>query len=119
MANSGIDERMVIIMQKHEYRCVIGSDGNYIEFVLMTKKGDGSVSPYAYEMKPGESLIEALPPPAEIVKPHYNGSAWVESATPQEIEAARPPQIEETSIDPLTEIRLAIAELAEIITGGV
>ena len=70
------------------YRCVVGTDGSYIEFVTMEQTENGDYRPYRYALNPGESLIEA-PPPCDIVKPRWNENLWEETATPEEIEAAR------------------------------
>lgn len=73
------------------YACVI-KYCKYVDFVIVEEYSDGSESPYMYELKQGESLVEANPPTMKVnadsvgfIKPLWNGTEWAESATPQEI----------------------------------
>jgi len=74
---------------KNPHRCVIDHDGYYKTFVLLINKGDGTAIPYAYDLEPGEKLIEASPP-SNMIAPRWISTAWEETATPEEIEAAKP-----------------------------
>lgn len=90
-------------MKDNPHRCVIDAVGNYVTFVLLQEDG----MPYAYTLKTNERLIEVLPP-GDILKPRWAGSEWTEMATPEEIEAAKPPE-SEPYIDPITEMQQATA----------
>ncbi len=66
------------LMSNNPHRCVIDADNNYVEFVLLIDNEDGSKTPYCYEMKPGETLIEATPP-SGLIDPKWDSenSQWL------------------------------------------
>ena len=76
-------------MSDNPHRCVIDCDGYYVNFVLLVEQADGEAVPYSYEMQPGESLIEATSP-TNMIRPRWTGDAWEETASPEEVEAAKP-----------------------------
>lgn len=75
--------------------CVVDSDGNYKEFVLVTISQDEQGllhTVHYYELKDGERLVDAEHPTMRphagangFIKPRWNGTEWTESATPEEI----------------------------------
>lgn len=90
------------------YRCVINRDNYYVEFVLLIEQPNGSSAPDDYELKHGETLIEA-PYPLNMIAPRWNGAEWEETATLEEIEAAKYKQqqiIKET----VSDLEIAFAE---------
>lgn len=72
----------------YKHSCVIDRDDMYVTLVLVYLEPDdnGIVKENIqhYELKDGERLIDA-PPPGNLVKAHWNGSTWEETATPEEI----------------------------------
>lgn len=88
-------------MSNNPHRCVIDRDGYYVEFVLLIEQPDGSAAPYAYELKPGEMLVEASPP-SDMIRPRWTSTAWEEMASQEEIaaaEAARAQELGDTGVD--------------------
>lgn len=74
----------------YKHCCVVGAKGFYREFALVlpeTQQG-GTVEDkvQGYELLPGETLIDALPP-VGLVKPKWQDSTWKEAATAAEIAA--------------------------------
>lgn len=78
----------------YKHCCVVDADGNYKDFVLVllapTEDGDIKEEIQYYALKDGDTLVDALPP-TSTVKPRWDGTGWVETATPDEIAAANPP----------------------------
>lgn len=74
----------------YKYSCVIDSTGAYKTLVLVLPMPDesGQVKETIqyYILQEGESLVDATPPTG-YVKPVWNGTMWVESATAEEIAA--------------------------------
>lgn len=71
----------------YKHCCVVDANNNYVEFVLVhtkNEKGEPIEEIDSYALKEGEWLLETLPP-SKIIKAHWNGSAWEEAATPEEI----------------------------------
>lgn len=100
---------------RNPHRCVIDRNGYYVTFVLLVEQANGDAAPYAYTLKEGEALIEASPP-SNMITPRWTGTAWVETATPEEIEAAKPeplPPAAPSELDILREeVDAALMELA-------
>ena len=84
-------------MNGNPHRCVVDCDGYYKTFVLLINKGDGTADPYAYDLEPGEKLIEASPP-SEMIAPRWTVGAWEETASPEEIAAAEAAKAQEAGI---------------------
>ena len=74
----------------YKYSCVVDADHLYKTFVLVyLEPGEGgeireTIS--GYELTEGERLLE-VSPPSNLVKPRWNGEAWEEAATAEEIES--------------------------------
>lgn len=73
----------------YKYCCVIDGQGRYVALVLVV---DGA--PQNYEPAAGERLIDAVPPVcrahagvAGLINPRWDGTAWAETATAEEIAA--------------------------------
>jgi len=81
-------------MTGNPHRCVVNRDSYYKTFVLLISKEDGTAVPYAYDLEPGETLIEA-PPPSNMVAPRWTGNVWEETATPEQIAAAEAAKAQE------------------------
>ena len=105
-------------MKETNYAVVVNSGGNRVDFEIVECDDNGSPVPQHHTMQPGESLVfEDWQTANAMLKPRWTGETWQETATPQEVEEARPtPQA--LAPDPLDEIRLALAELAELMIGG-
>ena len=77
-----------------KYATVVDGNGYKKAFVLIearTENGEPAERPFAYTMNAGESLIyDDYQTANAMVKPRWTGSAWEETATPEEIAAARP-----------------------------
>ena len=72
----------------HKHCCVIDRDGYYVTFVLiLLKNANGEKGEFiqGYTLKDGEKLLD-VNPPSKMVRAHWNGSAWEEGATPEEID---------------------------------
>lgn len=76
-----------IMNYKHSH--VINADGYKTAFVLVHILEDDTEQIQHYTLKDGERLVDT-PPPADIVKPRWNGIMWRESATAEEIAATLP-----------------------------
>lgn len=117
----------------YKHSCVVDGDGLYVTLVLVLlgKDEDGS-SPMIqhYALKAGESLADTAPPAMRpcagavgFIRPQWDGSAWIEAASAEEITAwetehpapaADPePTAEETALELLAEHeeRLCMLEL--------
>lgn len=118
-------------------RRVINSTGQYVTSVLVTidetTKTEAILALYGrptYTLKPGEQLACLPAPSQELVKPRWDGFAWSESATGEEIAQAqlkRDPVLDYTSVPDgkdaagqiaqlnrqLTDTQLALAEMYE------
>jgi hypothetical protein len=82
----------------YKHCCVIDETGHYKEFVMAEEQldsasGETVLTPKHYTLSDSEHLIEANPPTFRMyagtkgfVKPVWNGDAWEESATAEEIE---------------------------------
>lgn len=92
--------------------CVVDADGKYVTLVLVLVN-DGVETVQYYTLKEGEFLVETCPPSEKpyagmdgFIKPRWNGTEWVETATEDEIsvwEAEHPamPQPEPTEQEQL------------------
>lgn len=80
-----------------KYACVITSEKKYKTFVQIqtniTETGEEQEIIYAYNLLPGEELVEVSPPILRydsstpgLISPVWNGAQWIESATAEEIE---------------------------------
>ncbi|MEG0017348.1 MAG: hypothetical protein RR879_05240 [Hydrogenoanaerobacterium sp.] len=70
---------------KYKHCCVIDENNDFKAFVQVLIKPNGEEI-QSYIMKNSERLIDAAPP-LNIVKAKWNGTAWEEMATPEEIAA--------------------------------
>lgn len=87
-------------VKENKYATVIDSDGYRVDFVIVdiTEYDDSTKTaiPQSYTLKEGESFIyNDWQTANNMLKARWNGEAWEETATPEEIEAARPPQPEQ------------------------
>ncbi|MCL2462485.1 MAG: hypothetical protein FWF44_07450 [Defluviitaleaceae bacterium] len=109
-----------------KHAIVINEQGYKTEFCLVdiVINADGTVTevPQYYTLKPGESFVyDGIGNALSMLKPRWDGSAWTETATQQEIEAAIPPLMEPQKAAPtnleldekLTLVMNAIAEIHE------
>lgn len=123
---------------EHRHAIVIDEKGNKTAFVLVAVSGeDGTYTerPLYYEMQEGEGLVyEDIEAALGMLKPQWTEEkGWTETATEEELAAAHPetgfpqtPDPVELAIAELTELvleeqqvtALAIAEIFEIVTGG-
>lgn len=75
----------------HRHCCVIDAEGLYKTLVLVITKPnmEGHEQEFIehYRLADGETIIDARAPGGNLCKPRWNGKAWEESATPEEIEA--------------------------------
>ena len=74
-------------MNNYYYACVVDAGGIYKDFVLITGSGV-----YGYTPGDGEQLIKRACPAIRshagasgLIRPRWNGTAWEEAATPEEI----------------------------------
>lgn len=78
-------------MNAYRHACVIDKDGRYTTVVLIISAQhiDGELKDELqnYELADGESLVNT-PRPLDFIKARWNGQAWEEAATPEEITAA-------------------------------
>lgn len=98
---------------------VLDSDGFLITPVQVTGE-NGTESIKYYTLKSGEQLIDA-PPPGWFVKTKWDGNAWIEGATPEEIEEwekEHPADPGPSELDQLREQVAAQQELIDILIGG-
>lgn len=108
---------------ENKHAIVIDAQGNKTEFVLASQNEEGKYIPHHYVLQAGESLVfEEVPTALSMLKPRWSGSNWMETATPEEIEAAKPEPQEQTgtpapSLTQLAEdievLQMAVAELYE------
>ena len=79
---------------------VIDSKGFKVEFVIATVTEIGEevhTTPLYYTLQEGESLIfEDISAAIGMLKPQWGGTQWIECATKEEIEASKPPVLEQT-----------------------
>lgn len=73
----------------HKYGYVVDEFGIYIDVVIIYASTDGEEIIESYKLKSGESIVN-IRPPHEFVRAKWNGSKWIETATREEIEAAKP-----------------------------
>lgn len=76
----------------YKHCCVIDEAGYYQTFVLVLLPEDAEPQVQGYKLKSGESLVDAAPPSTRpyagttgLVKPLWDGTAWTEGATDEEI----------------------------------
>lgn len=72
----------------YKHCCVIDRNGYYVTFVsILLENANGEKREFiqGYTLKDGEKLLD-VNPPSKMVRAHWNGSAWEEGATPEEIE---------------------------------
>lgn len=62
--------------------CVIDQNKMYVDFVV--KNEDGSL--IGYELQSGETVVKTSAPNMKFLRPKWDGSQWVETATAEEIE---------------------------------
>lgn len=75
----------------YKHSCVIDADGNYVTLVLVYTKNERNEAIEEiqhYVLKTGEYLLD-VSPPGNFIKAHWNGSAWEEAASEEEIAAYR------------------------------
>ena len=87
----------------YKHYCVIDDKGTYKDVVLALTDADGVESIQAYTLLDGERLLDAAPP-AGYVRPYWDGTAWAEAATTEEIETADTRTLEEARADKLAEL---------------
>ena len=77
----------------YKHCCVIDRQGYYVTNVLvhLEQNDQGALVDRidTYILGTGESIIETSVP-SGMLAPRWNGSIWVETATPEQIEAAKP-----------------------------
>ena len=78
-------------MNDTKYGIIIDSDGYKTEFVLLqeelNEQGELIETPYAYTLQEGESVIDIDVNTAQsMLKPHWTGTEWEETASQQEID---------------------------------
>lgn len=82
----------------YKHCCVVGADGAYKTFVLVLleqgEDGETVENVQHYKLAEGEQLVDANPPAmrpyagaAGFIAPRWNGRAWTEAATDEEIAA--------------------------------
>lgn len=76
-------------MMKNNYKhcVVVDENGYYVEWVRITIQPNGQEQIDGYTLGIGEHPIDALPP-TDMVKAHWTGTKWEETATAEEIAAA-------------------------------
>lgn len=72
---------------KKDYKpyCVVDAENRYKTLVLASKE-NGQEQIQFYELAMGERLLNAPVPGGTLCKPKWNGTAWEESATTEEID---------------------------------
>ncbi|MCI2105105.1 MAG: hypothetical protein LKK00_00070 [Intestinimonas sp.] len=70
----------------YKHCCVINAAGYYQTLVLVLLPDGEDQQIQGYTLKSGESFIDTAPP-SGFVKPRWDGSAWAEGATAEEIAA--------------------------------
>ena len=99
----------------YKYSCVVDANNLYKTFVLiyLETDEDGEIRETisGYELAEGERLLE-VSPPSNLVKPRWNGEAWEEGATPEEIEAweQENPPLDFPDFGPTQDQRIAALE---------
>ena len=98
-------------MYNNPHRCVIDANNHYVEFVLTYE--DGSIE--SYELKEGETLIEAPPPlPLESgERPRWTGTEWTPQPEPVPFEDIPPPEPTGDLETQIRELQEKIAELED------
>lgn len=104
------DMESVGICTGYAHRCVVGTDGNYVDYVqvaLVDYDGEIREEPRYYTPGDGERLVDTVPPvkrpyagAAGFIAPRWDddAGAWKETATAEEIaawEAEHPAPVEE------------------------
>lgn len=94
-------------MKNYKHSCVIDAAGFYITLVLVIFEpagtGETTEEIQGYTLKSGEYIIDTAPP-SGFIKPKWNGSAWEETATSEEIAAADTRTLEEAMTAKLSEL---------------
>lgn len=109
----------------YKHCCVIDAQGFYKTFVLVILEADDTgqlvEKVQYYTLSEGEQLLNTAAP-SSFVRPRWDGSAWIEGATPDEIEAweqehpaPEPPGPDRltTAETQITDLQLALAEAYE------
>lgn len=117
---------------EHKHAIVVDKNGYKTEFVLVQRDPEtGTDTVLYYEMQQGEQLVfEDVPAALAMLKPCWKSGAWVETATAEELDAARPPEQESLPPDPrdlaiaelsmmMAETQLAMADITMLMGGGV
>lgn len=91
-------------MMKHAI--VIDKQGFKVEFVIVDEENN----PQGYALKDRETLVfDKIGDSFNLVKAKWTGTDWIEVATPEEIEKARPKQI--SYVNPSEVLTKAVFEL--------
>lgn len=100
----------------YKHCSVIDRDGFQTEFVLVV---DGVIQ--YYTLKNGETLVDG-PPSLDLLRPRWNGTEWLESASPEELAAREAEQAALTrpALPTIAERLEAVEEaLTDILMGGI
>lgn len=101
----------------YKYSCVVDADNLYKTFVIVYlepepgENGEVRETVSGYELAEGERLLE-VSPPSNLVKPRWNGEAWEEAATAEEVEEWKKeqPPFDRPAVGLTQEQRLAALE---------
>lgn len=63
--------------------CIVDKDGCYKTYVMTSENGEAS-SFLNYDLKKGESIVDALPPAQPFLKNKWAGNEWIIDMTPEE-----------------------------------
>ena len=104
-------------MDTTNYAVIVDKGGDYITLVIIEHDKHGNPIPQYYDMQSGDKIItDDIQAATDMFNmgfaPRWTGSGWEATETP----AITPVVV--TPPDPITEIKLALAELAELIAGG-
>ena len=94
-----------------EYKTIVDANGNIVDLCVMFVDGQ----PQYFKIKEGQKEVDLYK--GSYVKPHWNGSAWEEGATEEEIIAAEQEKNKTheetiTTTDRIDELEASLAELS-------
>lgn len=105
----------------YKYCHVVDADGYKSAYVLVHILEDGAEQIQYYMLKDGERLVD-MPPPTKMVKPCWNGTEWLEAASPEELATWKAERAAiMRRVLPTTAERLEAIEeaLTDILMGGI
>ncbi len=74
----------------YKHSCVIDKNDDYVDFVLVLIEADENgisrENVQHYKLEAGQKLIDVAPPSSTLIKAHWTGTSWEESASQGEIE---------------------------------